>query len=385
MLLTSRVITDILTTKLLAHFHDLPDPRDPRGVRHPLESLAVISILAALCGANTYSGIYQYALSNEAWLASFLRLPHGIPSQDTFERLFQILNPDAWHARFRAWTRELVLPELPEGEDDVIAIDGKTARASRGDRNPLHTVTAWSTQYGLALAQENVPDKSNEITVIPDLLNLIEPAGAVITIDAMGAQKEVAWTVREHHAQYVLALKSNHPHLSSDVRWTFEHADELGWQSLEHDYVRTVEKGHGRLETRECWVLTDLSALDAGEVGAWRDLKSIARVRCHRDVKGRESVEDRYFLTSLPQDAPRVLRVVRQHWGIENGLHWVLDVAFDEDRSRARAKHAQANWAALRRLVTSILKQDKSTKAGIETKRLKAAWDRNYLMRLLNT
>lgn len=376
---------DILASTLLAHFHDLPDPRKPRGVRHPLESLVVISILAAMCGANTCSGIYQYALSNEEWLRTFLRLPHGIPSQDTFERLFQILAPDAWQPHFRAWTRELVLPDLPEGEDEVIAIDGKTARASRGEKNALHTVTAWSTQHGLALAQESVPEKKNEITVLADLLNVIEPAGAVITTDAMGAQKEVAWTIREHHAHYVLALKANHPNLSDDVRWTFEHADELGWNGIEHDYVRTVDKGHGRLETRECWVICDLGALDGEEVARWKDLRCVARVRSHRDIKGMESVEDRFFLTSLPRDATRILRVVRQHWGIENGLHWVLDVAFDEDTSRARAKNAQANWTALRRLITSILKQDKRTKAGIEAKRLKAGWDRTYLLQLLNT
>lgn len=173
---------------------------------------------------------------------TFLRPPHGIPSQDTFERLFQILHPDARHARFRAWTHDLILPDFPEGEDEVIAIDGKTARASQGERHPLHTVTAWSMQYGLALAQENVSDESNEITALADLLNAIEPAGAVVTADAMGPQKEVAWTVREHHAHYVLTLKANHPHLSRDVAWTFEHRDELAWKGIEHDYVRTVDK-----------------------------------------------------------------------------------------------------------------------------------------------
>lgn len=344
----------------------------------------VISILAAICGANTCSGIYQYALSNEQWLGSFLRLPHGVASQDTFERLFQIIDPDAWHSRFRAWIKDLRLPELPAGEDEVIALDGKTARASRGERSALHTVSAWSTQHGIALGQEFVPQKENEITVLADLLNSIEPAGAVVTVDAMGAQREVAFTVREHHAHYVLALKGNHPNLSEDARWVFEHADELAWEEIEHDYVRTVGKGHGRLETRECWVVCDLSALDQEEVGRWRDLACLARVRSHREVKGEKSVEDRYFLTSLPRDAARILRAVRQHWGIENGLHWVLDVAFDEDRSPARARNAQANWAALRRLVISILKQDKTTKAGMEAKRLKAGWDRNYLIKLLN-
>lgn len=370
---------DELAGGLLAHFSDLPDPRDPRGVRHPVTSLVVISLLAVICGANTYSAIREYAVSNLEWLGTFLPLPHGAPSQDTFERLFQLLEPDAWHARFLAFTQELDLPPL-EG-DEVVALDGKSARAS----GVLHAVSAWSTNYGFSLAQEAVGEGGNEITALPEVLGVLEAPGAVVTVDAIGAQKDVAWLIRERHAEYLLALKGNHPNLHQDVRWLFEHADELGWQGVEHGYARSEEKGHGRFETRECWVTSDLSALDPAEVASWRDLACVARVRSRRVTRERESTLDRYYLSSLPADAARVLFAARSHWGIENSLHWVLDVVFDEDRSRARAKNAQANWAALRRVVVSLLRQDKSVKAGAETKRLKAAWDRAYLLRLLKT
>lgn len=374
-------MTEAEVPALLIHFSDLPDPRKPRGIRHKLADVVVIGILAVICGANTYSQIYQYALAQEDWLKSFLRLSSGIPSQDTFERIFAILSPSVWQARFLAWTRTLVLPELAEGEDEVLAVDGKTARRShRNGLGALHTVSVWSSQFEVVLTQAGVDEKTNEITVIPDLLEVVSPAGAVVTTDALGCQKNIAWTVREYHAHYLLALKDNHPTLFTDVKDFFGYADELDWD-LEHSHTRTSEQGHGRIETRECFVLPAPEWLH--ERSGWRDLNSIVKVLATRTLKGNTSEHTRYFLTSLPLDAERALRAARFHWGVENGLHWVLDVAFDEDSSRAHLENAQASWVALRHLAMNLLKRDKTVKAGVEAKRLRAGWDRNYLFKLL--
>lgn len=366
---------------LIRYFSDLPDPRDPRGIRHELVDIVCISILGVICGANTYSQIHQYALAQESWLRSFLELPSGIPSQDTFERLFAVLNPHAWQSRFLAWTQTLVLPALAEGEDEVLAIDGKTARGSlTSGVGALHTVSVWSSQLELVLTQQQVPKKTNEITVIPEILEVVNPAGAVVTTDAMGCQKQVAWTVREHHAHYLLALKDNHPTLYADVKDFFDYADKVNWE-LEHSYTQTTERGHGRTEMRECRVLAAPEWLHEGNT--WRDLTSIVQVTSTRTVGDNTSEFTRYFLTSLPLDAERALRAARFHWGIENGLHWVLDVAFDEDSSRAHLKNAQATWVALRHLAVNLLKRNKTVKAGVEAKRLRAGWDRTYLLKLL--
>ena len=378
---------------LLKHFADLPDPRDPRGIRHELVDIVCISILAVICGANTYSQIHQYALAQEVWLRTFLGLPSGIPSQDTFERLFAILHPTAWQSRFLSWTQTLVLPALAKGEDEVLAIDGKTARGSLSEgQGALHTVSVWSSQrtgpggavlsktLEVVLAQQQVPEKTNEITVIPELLEVVNPAAAVVTTDALGCQKQVAWTVREHHAHYLLALKDNHPTLYADVKDFFAYADKVAW-NVEHSHTQTTERGHGRTETRECRVLPVPEWLH--ERKSWRDLTSIVQVTSTRTVADNTTAHTRHFLTSLPLDAERALRAARFHWGIENGLHWVLDVAFDEDRSRAYLQNAQATWVALRHLAVNLLKRDKTIKAGVEAKRLRAGWDRAYLLKLL--
>ncbi len=263
-------------SKLLSHFADLPDPRKPRGIRHELIDIVVISILAVICGANTYSQIHQYALAQQDWLKTFLKLPSGIPSQDTFERIFALLKPELWQSRFLAWAQTLVLPDLPPGEDEVLTMDGKTARGSYSSTlGALHTVSVWSSLFELVLGQRQVPDKSNEITVMPDLLEIVNPAGAVITTDAMGCQKHIAWTAREHHAHYLLALKDNQPTLFEDVRDWFDYAGKVDWD-LPHSYTKTSERGHGRIETRECWVLPAPQWLH--ERQCWRDLSSVVRI-----------------------------------------------------------------------------------------------------------
>ena len=366
---------------LIKHFTDLPDPRNRRGIRHELVDIVCISILAVICGANTYSQIHQYALAQEVWLREFLRLSSGIPSQDTFERLFAILHPTAWQTRFLSWTQTLGLPAPAEREDEVLAVDGKTVRGSLSEGGgALHTVSVWSSQFEVVLTQQQVPEKTNEITVIPELLEVVNPAGAVVTTDALGCQKQIAWTAREHHAHYLLALKDNHPTLYADAKDFFAYADKVNWD-IEHSRTKTTEQRHGREETRECWVLPVPEWLHERET--WRDLTGIVRVHATRTVGTYTTTHSRYFITSLPLDAERALRAARLHWGVENGLHWVLDVAFDEDRSRARLKNAQATWVALRHLAVNLLKRDKSIKAGVEAKRLRAGWDRAYLLKLL--
>ena len=376
---------EIAKSEILKHFQDFPDPRHPRGIRHKLLDILCISVLAVICRANTFTEIHQYAQGNQEWLAGFLELRFGIPSQDTFERVFAVLNPDAWQMYFYKWTQSLVVPELAVGEDEVLAIDGKTARRFHSAAQAaLHTVTVWSSQYDLVLGQEQVTEKSNEITAIPVLLQTINPAGAVVTIDAMGTQKDIAWLIREQHAHYVLALKDNHPKLYKDVKWLFAHGDSLGWKDLDYSYAHRLTKAHGREEHRECWVLSvaDIDPLDTK--AAWRDLQCVARIRNTCKRKDVTSQEDRFFITSLPLDAQRIMRSVRYHWTIENGLHWTLDVAFDEDQSRIRTGFAQANFVALRHLALSLLKQDKSLKVGIEAKRARAGWDKDYLLNLLS-
>jgi predicted transposase YbfD/YdcC len=323
--------------------------------------------------------IEQYGQAKEAWLRQFLELPYGIPSVDTFERVFAVMKPQAWQSWFGGWTEGLSLPPLAEGETDVLAFDGKTSRRSHGSGfSALHTVSVWSSQYELVIAQEQVDEKSNEITAIPKLLESINAAGAVVTTDAMGCQKNIAWLIRDQ--------------LFEDTQWLFKHADSCGWHDIPHSYAKTHEQAHGRIETRECWVLTNLDILN--DQTAWRDLSALVRLRSTRTLNGKTSLEDRFFITSLSmpldtegaihsESAQRIMRAVRLHWGVENGLHWRLDTAFKDDLSRARKNNAQANFVAVRHLALNVLKQDNSIKAGIETKRARASWDNSYLLKLI--
>lgn len=276
--------------QLLKHFTDIPDPRDARGTLHKLRDIIVISILGVLSGANDFVDIAEYAKAKQSWLVTFLELPNGTPSHDTFNRVFALLNPIHWQARFLEWVRELEIPppELDQDDQEVLGLDGKTARRSRNaDQHGLHTISVWALEAGLVLAQTQVPDKENEITALPNLIETTSVAGSVITMDAMGTQKSIAWTIREHHADYVLALKDNHPKLASDVNWLFDHADSLKWTDVPHDFFESFTRAHEREETRRYWVLPDLSLLE--DRSAWRDLRSVVRVESTRvTAKGDE-------------------------------------------------------------------------------------------------
>lgn len=372
--------TDIGITK---HFSALEDPRIERTKHHLLIDIVTIAICAVICGADDWIEVAAFGRGKLNWLQHFLALPNGIPSHDTFWRVFRALDPLQFETCFLAWVREVM--HLTEGE--VIAIDGKTLRHSydRGDHKAaIHMVSAWATENHLVLGQRQVDAKSNEITAIPELLQLLEIRGCVVTVDAIGCQKEVAETIRTRGADYALAVKKNQGKLYEDVKDLFAGAVEEHWRDVSHDYVRDVYGDHGRIEIRECWTISEGDFLDyLRNREAWKDLQTIVMLRCERRSERNRSRQTRYYISSLPNDAQRILKTVRGHWGIENGLHWILDIAFQEDQSRLRKGHGAHNFGMLRHIAVNLLKQEKTEKIGVKAKRLRAAVDEEYLLKVL--
>jgi predicted transposase YbfD/YdcC len=368
---------------LFAHFADLKDPRLERTRLHHLLDIVFIALCAVVSGANDFVGMAKFGRTKKEWLTKYLELPNGIPSDDTFRRVLSALDAEAFVGCFLSWVEDL--QEATAGR--VISIDGKTARATLDrakGKGPLHVVSAWAARNRLVLGQEVVDAKSNEITAIPKLLEVLELAGAVVTIDAMGCQKEVAAKIREKGADYVLAVKGNQGHLEEDVLEAFAAADE-GTAARRPQRCQATDARHGRKETRIWEVLPVPEGLRHAE--DWKDLRCICRVtRLYRE-RDDEKSEVRYFISSLKPNAPVLAHAIREHWGIENGLHWVLDMYFGEDRSRARTDHAAANLAMLRRWVLTMLRQNQDVTGSIEKKRLQAAWDdkaREQLLGLFN-
>ena len=365
------------------HFADLPDPRIERCKRHELLDVVTIALGAVVCGADPWVDVAEFGRSKAAWLATFLRLPNGIPSHDTFGRVFAALDPAAFEAAFLGWVQHLAATTAGQ----VIAIDGKILRCSHDrahGRAALHLVSAWAAANHLVLGQVAVDEKSNEITAIPALLDALAVTGGIVTIDAIGCQREIAATIRAREADYVLALKENQPTLHEAVAFHFAQVRASGGADLTHTRHSTIEKGHGRIEVRRCW------ATDNPEVVAWPDperawpgLRSVALVEAERRLADTVTSETRYYLSSLPGEAQTIAEAVRGHWGIENRLHWVLDVAFREDESRVRIGHAAENLAVLRHLALNLLRREPSVKLGVKAKRLKAAWDDAYRLKVL--
>jgi len=364
------------------HFQGLEDKRRGAGKRHKLIDILTIAICGIICGADDWSGIEAYGQAKEEWLKGFLELPHGIPSHDTFGRVFSWLDPKAFEASFLSWVQEVM--EITKGQ--VIAVDGKTVRRSHDHANgqeAIHIVSAWAQKNRLVLGQVKVDEKSNEITAIPGLLRVLDITGCIITTDAMGCQQEIAATVIEKGGDYILALKENQGHLYEDVRELFAGAIEVSFFDVEHTYAETANKNHGRIEVRECWAITDpdfTHYLRGFE--NWKGLRSLVKVSCQRQTSTGTSQDDRYFISSLKTPARQMLQAVRGHWSIENSLHWVLDIAFREDESRVRKDHAPENLSVLRHIALNLLKQDLSKKLGIKNKRLVAAWNNDYLIHL---
>jgi predicted transposase YbfD/YdcC len=356
---------------LLTPFANLKDPRVNRTKRHALLDIVFIAICAVVSGANDCVAMAKFGTNKRAWLEKYLLLPNGTPSHDTFARLFSVLDGQTFLECFLKWVEALQVAT----DGKLVAIDGKTARATLDrakSKNPIHVVSAWVTENRLLLGQEVVDEKSNEITAIPRLLQVLELTGAIVTIDAMGCQKEIAATIRERKADYVLAAKGNQEHLFEDIVGAFAAVDE--GLSAEAVGTHTVQdKGHGREETRQTQTMKVPASIR--NQSDWKDLASIARCTRTYTEKGVEKSEVRYFISSLPPNAKKLAGAIRGHWGVENGLHWVLDMYFAEDRNRARTGHAAANLALLRRWVISLLQRNDSVKGGIEKKRLQAAWN----------
>ena len=365
------------------HFASLEDPRLDRTKLHQLLDILVIAICAIICGADDWVAVELFGNAKLAWLRTFLELPNGIPSHDTFGRVFARLNAEQFQACFLAWIQ--AVSEVTRGQ--VIAIDGKVLRGS-GNRllgkTGIDMVSAWATANHLVLGQVKVDDKSNEITVIPKLLQVLEIAGCIVTIDAIGCQTEIAQAIVDLDADYMLAGKENQGHLCEDVKGLFGAAQEVNFKDVPHDYCKTADKGHGRMEIRQCWTIADAALLGhLRNRAGWRNLRTLVKVVAERRINGETTIEARYFISSLDGDARCLLRAVRGHWGIENSLHWVLDIAFDEDHQRVRKDNGPANFAVLRHIALNLLKQERTVKAGIKAKRLKAGWDEPYLLKVL--
>ncbi len=372
--------------EIVESFSTLEDPRSHINRRHPLPSVLVIAVLAVLAGAAGPTAIARWAKFKEDLLTGLLDLPHGIPGKDVFRRVLMLLKPEAFEAAFNAWIARLRDEATAETGVDrpIIALDGKAARRSHDadeGLGPLHVVTAWAGEYGLALGQEVCAEKSNEITAIPELLKKIDVRGGVVTIDAMGAQKAIAEGVIRGGADYVLALKGNHESLHRAV---IEHIDERLEGDLEGaEELTTTDRGHGREEERIYLHLPAPEGLPGKE--QWEDLKSVGVVTSRRVEGDKEGIEIRHYLSSLPVDAKLFARAVRGHWSVENACHWTLDVTFREDDSRVRERVLGANIAWLYRFTLSILKQHPDRRMSLIMKRRGCGWSEKFLMEVINT
>jgi predicted transposase YbfD/YdcC len=366
---------------LKEHFSGLDDPRAQHSIEHLLLDIVIVTICAVICGADTWVEIENYGLAKQEWLETFLDLPNGIPSHDTFERMFARLRPEQLQQCFLNWVQAVF--NITDGQ--LISLDGKTLRGSYdrgGKQGMIHMVSAWASQNRLVLGQRKVNEKSNEITALPELLKVIDLNGAVVSIDAMGCQTKIAAQIVSQQGDYVLALKANQGLLHQDVQQLFEHAHNQNFRDIEHDFYQTQEHGHGRQEIRRYWVMGKTEYLIGAE--NWVKLTTIGCVESQRQVGDTITSEKRYYLLSLPLDAINFATAVRGHWGIENQLHWVLDVGFREDQSRATQGYCAENLTVIRHLALNLLSQDKSAKGGTRAKRLKAGWDDQYLTKILS-
>jgi predicted transposase YbfD/YdcC len=365
---------------IVEHFSEIDDPRsDNRS--HLLIEIIVIAICASICGADGWSDVETFGQAKYNWLKQFLLLPHGIPSHDTFGRVFALLDAEQFQRCFVSWVQ--AIREVTGGQ--IVPLDGKKLRRSYDrhlGKKAIYMVSAWASENRLVLGQLKVDDKSNEIPAVPELLDMLEIAGCIVTTDAINCQKKTAQKMIEKDADYVLAVKDNQGGLCTAIQELFQFAEEQNF--VDCDYHKTIGKDHGRIETRECWTTSAPDYLwYLPNLDKWVGLRSIAMVRSVRRTAQETTVEYRYFISSLESDAELILKAVRTHWEIENKVHWVLDVVFREDDSRIRKDNAPQNLAVIRHIALNLLRQETTLKRGIKAKRLRAGWDHDYLLKIL--
>ena len=375
-------MTPKLEDTILKHFSGLEDPRIDRTKQHLLGDIIAIAILAVLSGADSWVAIETYAQAKQEWLQQFLALPNGIPSHDTIARVFARLDSQAFEQCFHRWVESITLAIGAQ----VIPIDGKTVRQSfdrERRQKAIHVISAWASEHRLVLGQIKVDSKSNEITAIPKLLELLDIVGCIITIDAIGCQKEIAAQIIGKKADYVLALKGNQGRLEDEVGSWFEKAKSNNFEGVEYSYHHTTESAHGRIEIRQYWSVPVAQLGELPNQQKWLGLQSVGMVVCERRLWNKTTIEVRLYISSLEHDAEVLAHAVRSHWGIENSVHWVLDVTFNEDASRIRKDNAPLNFAVLRRMALNLLSRDETVRGSIAMKRYRAALDNNYLLQVI--
>ena len=370
-------------TSLFAYFAELEDPRIEKNRDHPLMNILVIAILGVICGADNFTEIERFGLAKEEWLKSLLDLENGIPSHDTFGRVFRWLDENAFQDAFLRWTQSLC--QVSAGE--IIALDGKKLRGSEeksAKRPGIWMVSAWAKENRLVLGQKKVDEKSNEITAMPELLSRLDITGAVVTVDALNSQIDLAESIVEAGADYIFAIKGNQGTVYEDLQLLFEGFEQDDYQGVVFETAKSHSQAHGREEFRHVFVVKESEYLNyLRRAEAWKHLKSLVKLLTVRTSSQKTEVSTRYFISSWEAGAEAFLRAIRDHWQIENGLHWVLDIAFQEDASRIRKDHAPQNMAVLRHIALNLLKLERSGKVGIAVKRKMAGWNNAYLLKVL--
>jgi predicted transposase YbfD/YdcC len=355
------------------HLSNVEDPRIDRKKLHLLEDILLLTVMAVICGCEGWEEIELFGKTRLPFLKEHLSLPNGLPSHDTIRRVFMRLKPKSFETMFLRWASSLGSSD----EADIVSIDGKTVRGSRDKfhaKKAIHLVSAWANANQIVLGQVKVDDKSNEITAIPELLDQLDIEGDTVTIDSMGCQKEIAQKIIGCQADYVLAVKGNQPNLEAQIEQSFQLEKPA-------ETFETIEKGHGRIETRRCSLIRDLKWVEAKE--EWTGLRTIVRMYRKREIGEKSEEETTYYITSSDAGAEKIAKIIRSHWGIEVSLHWSLDVTFGEDHSRKRTGNSDQNFALVRKIALNLLKADKTVKIGIKGKRLKAGWDTEYLLKIL--
>ena len=373
------------TIPFLTHFSCVPDPRVERTKRHALVDILFMSVCAVLCGANDCVAIADFAAARIEWLRQFVDMANGAPSHDTISRVLRLVNPIAFERAFLEWTETI----RDRTSGDILPIDGKVLRGSFDKAtgiDAIDMVTAWSSANGIVLGQVKTDVKSNEITAIPNLLKMLDIEGCIITIDAMGTQKKIAEQIIEQKGDYLLAVKANQPNLQQDLVEAFKRYRENRWMDgnaddIPHDYIETVDTGHGRTVTRRCWCTNVMDGITSAP--DWTGLKTIVLFESNRDLDADGKPTIRYYITSLKPDAANILRAIRTHWQVENKLHWVLDVNFREDQNRTRKGFGAQVRSMLNRIAINLCKTNTTRKAATSRKRNMASWDESFLFELI--